>query len=87
VRRLPKALRRKAAEQMVAREVLGETTIAAALPGVVGGSGYIGPDPPVEQAAKATWRGPSIEIESTANGAIRVTSAGEAIRGSILQAE
>jgi hypothetical protein len=65
VRRLPKALRRKAAEQMVAREVLGETTIAAALPGVVGGSGYIGPDPLVEQAEKATWRGRSIDIKSS----------------------
>jgi hypothetical protein len=49
--------------------VLGETTIAAPLPGVVDGSGYVGPDPPtaplVEQAGKAT-RGRSLEIESTA---------------------
>jgi hypothetical protein len=70
VQRLLRALRRKAAEQMLAQEVLGETTIAAPLPGVVDGSGYVGPDPPtaplVEQAGKATWRGRSLEIESTA---------------------
>jgi hypothetical protein len=54
---------REAAEQLVAQEPLGDATTAAPLPGVVDGSGYVGPDPPtaplVEQAGKATWRGRS----------------------------
>jgi hypothetical protein len=70
VQRLLKALRRKAAEQMLAQKVLGEKTIAAPLPGVVDGSGRVGPDPPtaalVEQARKASWRGRSLEIEAIA---------------------
>jgi hypothetical protein len=69
VQRLLRALRRKAAKQMVAQEVFGEATVAAPLPGVVDGSGYVGPDPPtaplVEQAGKATWRGRSIDIGSS----------------------
>jgi hypothetical protein len=60
VQRLLRALRRKTAEQLVA---------AAPLPGVVDGSGYVGPDPPTaplaEQAGKATWRGRSVEVAST----------------------
>ena len=68
VQRLLRALRQKAAEQLVAQEPLGEVTTAAPLPGVVDGSGYVGPDPPtaplVEQAGKATWRGRSIDIGS-----------------------
>src|SRR5271168_361624 len=52
VQRLLRALRRKAAEQLVAQEPLGDTTIAT--PGSVDGSGYVGPDPTtaplVEQA-------------------------------------
>ncbi|MET4608839.1 hypothetical protein ABIB90_008347 [Bradyrhizobium sp. JR4.1] len=60
VQRLLRALRRKAAEQLVA---------AAPLPGVVDGSGYVGPDPPtaplVEPAAKATWRRRSVEVASS----------------------
>jgi hypothetical protein len=51
VQRLLRALSRKAAEQMVAQEVLGEATIAAPL---------------LEQAGKATWHGRSVEIGSTA---------------------
>jgi len=70
VQRLLRALRRKAAKQMVAQEVFGEATVAAPLPGVVDGSGHVGPEPPtaplVEQGGKATWRGRSVEIRSTA---------------------
>jgi hypothetical protein len=69
VQRLLRALRRKAAEQLVAQEPLGDATTAAPLPGVVDGSGYVGPDPStaplVEQAGKATWRGRSIGIGSS----------------------
>lgn len=69
VQRLLRALRRKTAEQLVAEEPLGEATTAAPLPGVVDGSGYVGPDPPtaplVEQAGKAIWRGRSAEVAST----------------------
>ena len=43
--RLLRALRRKAAEQLVARAPLGDATTGAPLRGVVGGSGYVGPDP------------------------------------------
>jgi hypothetical protein len=56
VQRLLRALRRKAAEQLIAQEPLGDATTAAPSPGVVDGSGYVGPDPPtaplVEQAGK-----------------------------------
>jgi Integrase core domain len=69
VQRLLRALRRKAAEQLVAQCPLGDATTASQLPGVVDGSGYVGPDPPtaplVEQAGKATWRGRSIDIGSS----------------------
>src|SRR6478736_8092363 len=69
VQRLLRTLRRKAAEQLVAQEPLGDATTTAPLPGVVDGSGYVGPDPPtaplVEQAGKATWRGRSIDIGSS----------------------
>jgi len=70
VQRLLRALRRKAAEQLIARGPLGDATTAAPLPGVVHGSGYVGPDPPtaplVEQAGKTTWRGRSADITSAA---------------------
>jgi hypothetical protein len=70
VQRLLRALRRKAAEQLVAQEPLGDATTVAPPLGVVDGSGYVGPDPPtaplVEQAGKATWRGGSIDTESSA---------------------
>ena len=60
VQRLLRTLRRKAAEQLVAQEPLGDATTAAPLPGVVDGSGYVGPDPPtaplVEQAGRVIWR-------------------------------
>jgi len=70
VQRLLRAHRRKAAEQLAAQEPLSVATTAAPLPGVVDGSGYVGPDPPtaplVEQGGKTTWRGRSVEIGSTA---------------------
>ncbi|UFX42760.1 hypothetical protein HAP47_0026450 [Bradyrhizobium sp. 41S5] len=69
VQRLLRALRRRAAEQLVAQGPFGDATTAAPLPGVVDGSGYLGPDPPtaplVEQAGKVTWRGRSIDIGSS----------------------
>jgi hypothetical protein len=70
VQRLLRALRRKAAEQLVAQEPPGDTTTAAPWPGSVDGSGYVGPDPPtaplVEQAGKANWRDLSADIGSSA---------------------
>ena len=70
VQRLLRALRKKAAEQLVAQEPLCDATTAAPLPGVVDGSGYVGPDPPtappVEQAWKATWHDRSVDIGSSA---------------------
>ncbi|MCP1742618.1 hypothetical protein ACVMGC_001721 [Bradyrhizobium barranii subsp. barranii] len=69
VQRLLRALRRRAAQQLVAEEPLGDTPTAAPSPGVVDGSGYVGPDPPtaplVEQAGKATWRSRSADIGSS----------------------
>jgi len=57
VQRLLRVLRRRAAERLVAQDSLGDATTAVPLPGVVDGSGYVGPDPPaaplVEQAGKA----------------------------------
>ena len=46
VQRLLRALRRKAAEQLVAQEPLGDTTTAAPWPRSVDGAGYVGPEPP-----------------------------------------
>jgi hypothetical protein len=65
VQRLLRALRRKAAEQLIAQEPLGDAKTTTTLPGDVDGPGYVGPDPPtappVEQAGKGTWRGPAID--------------------------
>jgi hypothetical protein len=70
VQRLLRVLRRKAAEQLVVQEPLGDTTTAAPLPGSVDASGYVGPDPPtaplVEKTAKVNWRDRSAEIRSSA---------------------
>src|SRR4051812_49006315 len=70
VKRLLRALRRKAAAQLVAEESLGDATTATPWPGAVDGSGYVGPDPPTapptEQVWKASWHGRSVEIGSTA---------------------
>ena len=46
VQRLLKALRKKAAEKLVA-----EATVTAPSPGPVDGSGYMGPDPPTDPLA------------------------------------
>src|ERR1700688_499032 len=66
VQRLLRTLRRKAAEQLVAEEPLGDATTAAPLPGSVDGSGYVGPDPPtappIERAWKTTMHKRSVEI-------------------------
>jgi hypothetical protein len=65
MQRLLRALRRKAAEHLVAQQALGGATIAAPLPRAVDGWGYVGPDPltapTIEQAGKVTWRGRSID--------------------------
>ena len=72
VQRLLRALRRMTSEQLVAEEPLGEATTDAPLPGVVDGSGYVGPDPPtaplVEQAGKAKWRGRLVDFASVPSG-------------------
>lgn len=69
VQRLLRALRRRAAERLVAQGPLDDATTAAPLPGVVDGSGYVGPDPTtaplVEQGGKAIWRDRSIDIGSS----------------------
>ncbi|UWU94271.1 transposase family protein [Bradyrhizobium sp. CB1015] len=69
VQRLLRTLRRRAAEWLVAQCTLDDATTAAPLPGVVDGSGYVGPDPPtaplVEQARKAIWRDRLIDIGSS----------------------
>jgi len=56
VQRLLKALRRKAAERLIAEVAPSPATIAVPLPGSVDGSGYEGPDPPtappIERAHK-----------------------------------
>jgi hypothetical protein len=58
VQRLLRALRRKAAEQLIAQQPLGDATTAVPLPGSVDGSGYAGPDPPtappIERARKTS---------------------------------
>jgi hypothetical protein len=68
VQRLLRALRRKAAAQLVAEEPLGDATTATPWPGSVDGSGYVGPDPPTaphtEQVWKASWHGQSVDIGS-----------------------
>lgn len=70
VQRLLRALRKKAAQQLLAEKPPSDTPTAAPSPGVVDGSGYVGlasPTAPlVEQAGKATWRGRSADIGSTA---------------------
>ncbi|MVT55784.1 hypothetical protein GPL17_35895 [Bradyrhizobium yuanmingense] len=80
VQRLLRALRRRATERLVAQGPLDDAATAAPLRGVVGGSGYVGPDlttaPLVEQAGKAVWRDRLIDIgSSSGNGAITVTFA------------
>jgi len=70
VQRLLRALRRKAAAQLIAEEPLSDATTATPWPGSVDGSGYVGPDPPTapptEQVWKASCHGRSVDIGSTA---------------------
>ena len=55
VQRLLKALRKKAAEKLLAQEPLGATAAALA-PGAVHGSAYGGPDPPLSSSALRNLR-------------------------------
>jgi hypothetical protein len=70
VQRLLRALRRKAAEQLVAEARLVDATTAAPLPGVVDGSGYVGPPTrpqPLSSSkpGKPPGRGRSVDIGSS----------------------
>jgi hypothetical protein len=68
-----KALRKKAAETLIAQGPLGAVTNAAPLTGPVDGSGYQGPDPPtvpaVERASKAAKLNQSVDMELSAPAA------------------
>jgi hypothetical protein len=55
VQRLLRALRKKAAENLIAQEPPGATTPATSLPGSVDGSGYQGPDPPTAPPVESAW--------------------------------
>jgi hypothetical protein len=70
VQRLLKAIRKKAAEKLVAQEPPRPAMPAAPLPGTMDGSGYGGPDPPtappVERASKPASLNRSAEVESAA---------------------
>ena len=84
VQRLLRALRRRAAERLVAQGPLDDATTAAPLPGVVDGSGYVGPDPPTAPlASRESHLARPINRRRIVigNGAIRVTFADAAIRG------
>src|SRR5438105_7943330 len=52
VQRLLKALRKKAAEKLIAPDLSRAATITAPLTGPVDGSGYQGPDPPTVPPAE-----------------------------------
>jgi hypothetical protein len=69
VQRLLKALRKQAAEKLIALELPCAATTAS-LTGPVDGSGYIGPDPPtvppVERASSAVGRNRSVDTGSSA---------------------
>jgi hypothetical protein len=67
VQRLLRALRRKAAEQLVAQEPPGDATTAAPLPGVVDGSGYVGPDPPTPLSSNKPGKPPGAADQSTSD--------------------
>jgi hypothetical protein len=70
VQRLLKRLRKKAAEKLIAHELLSPATNVAGSPGSVDGSGYIGPDPPTappaERASKAARLNRSVDIRASA---------------------
>jgi hypothetical protein len=70
VQRLLKALRKKAAEKLIAQEPPRPAMTAALLPGAVDGSGYGWPDPPtappVEQASEVVRLHRSVHVGSSA---------------------
>ena len=71
VQRLLKALRKKAAEKLIAaQEPPGARTTAASSPGAVDGSGYQGPDPPTAPLVERAWRAAtcnrSVDVGSSA---------------------
>jgi hypothetical protein len=70
VQPLLKALRKKAAEKLIAQKPPCAATIATPSPGPVDGSGYIGPDPPtappVEPASTAMRLIRSVDVGSSA---------------------
>jgi hypothetical protein len=71
VQRLLKALRKKAAEKLLAQELPGATAAVPSL-GAVDGSGYRGPDPPtaplIERASKSPSCNRSITVRSPVPG-------------------
>jgi hypothetical protein len=73
VQRLLKALRKKAAEKLIAQEPSCPAIIAAPQPGAVDGSGYGWPDPPtalpVEQASEVDRLHRSVHVGSSAPNA------------------
>jgi hypothetical protein len=71
VQRLLKALRKKAAEKLIAaQEPPGARTTAASSPGAVDGSGYQGPDPSTAPLVERAWRAAtcnrSVDVGSSA---------------------
>jgi hypothetical protein len=70
VQRLLKALRKKAAEKLIAQEPPRTAMTVAPLPGAVDGSGYQWPDPPtahpVEQASEVDRVHRSLHVASSA---------------------
>ena len=92
VQRLLRALRRKAAEQLVAQEPLGDTTTAAPVARGCGRLGLCRARPahsPSPRASRESHLARPINRHriDLGNGAIRVTFADAAIRGSNLHAE
>ncbi|MCP1975534.1 MULTISPECIES: hypothetical protein [Bradyrhizobium] len=87
VQRLLRALRRRAAERLVAQGPLDDAATAAPLPGVVDGSGYVcraRPDhSPSRRASRESHLARPINRHRIVigNGAITVTFADAAIRG------
>jgi hypothetical protein len=73
VQRQLKALRKKAAEKLLALDLSRAATITAPLTGPVDGSGYQGPDPPtappVERASNAARFNRSVDVGLPASAA------------------
>ena len=73
VQRLLKALRKKAAEKLIAYELLGHATNVVASPGSVDGSGYIRPDPPTAPPVERAWNAARL------NRSVHVGSSAQAV--------